>query len=151
MFGKIAKSRKREQLSGAGILRITVWFLIPSSRGGPLAGLRPISGRDPLRFNVLFRFFVFTFGHQLGFGGFPGFGPEAFRFSFSRFYSFCSFSPFDAIWPARQGRLPGTLEPGAYYRNYRTGISGGSLRPAPPPPYPPPGGVRTPYTPYLLL
>ncbi len=34
--------------------------------GGTLAGLRPISGRDPLRF-CRFRFFVFTFGHKLGF------------------------------------------------------------------------------------
>ena len=53
-----------------------------------------------------FRFSVFTFGHQLGFGGFPGFRPEAFRFSFFVFIRFYSFLPFDAIWPARQGRLP---------------------------------------------
>ncbi len=45
---------------------------------------------------------------------------------------------------------PGTLEPGAYYRNYRTGISGGSLRPAPPPPYPPPGGGSVPLIPLIF-
>ena len=51
--------------------------------------------------------------------------------------------------PSRPG--PGTLEPGAYYRNYRTGISGGSLRPAPPPPYPPPlGGGSVPLIPLIF-
>ncbi len=57
------------------------------SKAPPPIYLRSISGRDPFRF-VVFSFFVLTFGHQLGFGAFPGFRPEAFRFPFFRFHSF---------------------------------------------------------------
>ncbi len=74
----------------------------------------------PLPFCRFFRFFVFTFGHQLGSRRSPGFRREAFRFPFFVFIRFYSFLPFDAIWLARQGRLPGTLEPGAFFVKFVT-------------------------------
>ena len=81
--------------------------------GGPRLRLRPIFGRDPIRFFVYFRFFRFHFRSPSGIlriSRIPAGGLTFFvYFVYFRFYSF---SPFDAIWPARQGRLPGPRREG---------------------------------------
>ena len=86
------------------------YAIIVSPRGGPRPRLRPIFGRDPVRFLRFYSFlFVFSFSllvTKWDFEDFPDSGRRPFVFRISSYFRFHSFSPFDAIWPARQGRLP---------------------------------------------